>query len=1098
MKQIKLICFSIAFLINVICSLSVSGQSTGPDNETGYIDDDPAFWAGMADLVLSPESGALLLPLEVDNSQLMYFIQRINPQTGEPQRELYIQNGNGACAAVSTVHYNLTYELNRAREVSGLLDENKYPANFTWNFLNGGNYAAGSTFSDNLEILERNGCPNGIEWGVWDPAEYTMWMHGYDKYFSAYNNRIEGYSKISPMHNPEKLELMKHWLADHNEGAETGGLISFATGGACTSTEFLLSPSNHAGEEVVVDWGSACNHGMAIVGYCQDIVWDFNGDGQYTNTIDLNADNIIDVRDWEIGAFNVVHLASNYNVAQEGFVWVMFKTMAECTNQNAYVLHVEPDYGPEIEIKGKLTHNKRNNIKVRLAYGENANSLPPVSGWENTLFKNRGGANPMQGIGYDPWLEFSLNYGEYFSQEEFGKIFLRINSNSSEAGTLNSWKLVDRRWGEVFEIDFPITNINLPVNSDLVFEIPYDLIHHESNIEGNLTFDSDMVSRFNPTVSNGATLTVDDGVNIDMYESELEISQNSSLVIDDNAAFIAKKGICKITVDGSISIGSGVSFIAEEGAQLQLRLNNSNAAVNIAGATFDGAAIISYIDELTISNTDFDEGGIHAYKGDLIVNTCSFTQSFAYFSNAAYSNSKVVIDNSDFINSNGSFAVKINDYPDFTIENSTFEEGVYGLYLYNSGYGRYGGEVNNCQITSNSQTAIHIYNSDVDILHNTISGNLMGVKCFNNSNVKIQGNNHDLSQEIKDNTYYEVYASEGAFPYYFHYNGIIDEDNTEAMVYYSGPTGGELNLDVTNNYWGNSFSASTDLYPSSSYTWLPFWTPAGSKSGDVIESLYNIAKNKIEVEDYTGAKLDFQNIVEQYPLSQYAKASLREIFAIEEFGANSFSELQTYFNSVTQDSDVPELIKVAEYLSNFCNIKTHNWAPAIDWFENIIANPMNMEDSIFAVIDLGYTYLQMENAGQKSTYIGSMPNHVPESIETYNSDRDYLLSLLPGELMSEEMQQNLLQLKDGELLYNVPNPFNGNTQFWYKTESTCKIRISIFDYMGRQISTLDIGEKEKGSHAVQFNAEGLAPGIYFYKLEISGQMADSKKMTIIK
>lgn len=257
MKQINLINFCIAFLISAIFGLTVSAQSNDPAAASGYLEDAQEFWDNTPHLILSPESDNWDLPTEVDNSLLMYFPWRINPANGQPQRQIYIQGGNGACAAVSTVHYTLTYELNRVREAYGLYYENKCPANFTWNFLNGGVFGAGSSFTGNLNILKTNGCPSCIEWGSCDEdnyeENYTLWMHGYDKYFSSYQNRIESHSQIYPMYNPEKHELMKHWLANHNEGAETGGLIVFSNYGACTSTVDLVPPSNYAGDKAVVE-----------------------------------------------------------------------------------------------------------------------------------------------------------------------------------------------------------------------------------------------------------------------------------------------------------------------------------------------------------------------------------------------------------------------------------------------------------------------------------------------------------------------------------------------------------------------------------------------------------------------------------------------------------------------------------------------------------------------------------------------------------------------------------------------------------------------------------------------------------------------------
>jgi len=73
-----------------------------------------------------------------------------------------------------------------------------------------------------------------------------------------------------------------------------------------------------------------------------------------------------------------------------------------------------------------------------------------------------------------------------------------------------------------------------------------------------------------------------------------------------------------------------------------------------------------------------------------------------------------------------------------------------------------------------------------------------------------------------------------------------------------------------------------------------------------------------------------------------------------------------------------------------------NYPAAISRFEKVIKNPITPEDSIFAVIDLGYTYLLMENKEIESSYIGDLTIHKPSSLEDFEETRDYLLTLLPG------------------------------------------------------------------------------------------------------
>ena len=157
-----------------------------------------------------------------------------------------------------------------------------------------------------------------------------------------------------------------------------------------------------------------------------------------------------------------------------------------------------------------------------------------------------------------------------------------------------------------------------------------------------------------------------------------------------------------------------------------------------------------------------------------------------------------------------------------------------------------------------------------------------------------------------------------------------------------------------------------------------------------------------------------------------------------------------------------------------------------------------MEDSIFAIIDLGYTYFLMENGGLKSAYTGNMIEHKPVSFVQFEEKRDFLLSLLPGVQLSETMKENINSLKKGELLQNVPNPFNGNTQIWFKLEDESVVKLCVYDYAGKQISSYNEGAMEKGSHFIEFNSAGLSSGIYFYSLEVNGIVTDSKKMTVLR
>jgi hypothetical protein len=225
---------------------------------------------------------------------------------------------------------------------------------------------------------------------------------------------------------------------------------------------------------------------------------------------------------------------------------------------------------------------------------------------------------------------------------------------------------------------------------------------------------------------------------------------------------------------------------------------------------------------------------------------------------------------------------------------------------------------------------------------------------------------------------------------------------------------------------------------------------------------------------------------------------MKELVNLEKYASNDYVSLKEYYQSNDGIQADTILQKLSVSLANDCDIKLENWPDAIDYYEGIINDPVSLEDSVFAIIDLGYVYFLMENSGYKSAYTGQLTQYKPESKEQFFEHRDYLLSLLPGENVSESLKGNIAALNEGELLQNVPNPFKGRTQIWYKLESEATVQLNVYNYTGQLVNTINGGTKSEGTHHIDFNADGLKSGIYFYSISINGQTTDSKKMTIMK
>jgi hypothetical protein len=80
---------------------------------------------------------------------------------------------------------------------------------------------------------------------------------------------------------------------------------------------------------------------------------------------------------------------------------------------------------------------------------------------------------------------------------------------------------------------------------------------------------------------------------------------------------------------------------------------------------------------------------------------------------------------------------------------------------------------------------------------------------------------------------------------------------------------------------------------------------------------------------------------------------------------------------------------------------------------------------------------------------------------------------------------------------NYPNPFNPATKINFSLPSDSEIKLKIFDLLGNEVANLISGYYLAGSYSIEFNANGLASGIYIYQLNYNDGFI-SKKMTLLK
>jgi len=84
------------------------------------------------------------------------------------------------------------------------------------------------------------------------------------------------------------------------------------------------------------------------------------------------------------------------------------------------------------------------------------------------------------------------------------------------------------------------------------------------------------------------------------------------------------------------------------------------------------------------------------------------------------------------------------------------------------------------------------------------------------------------------------------------------------------------------------------------------------------------------------------------------------------------------------------------------------------------------------------------------------------------------------------------------ILYNnYPNPFNPTTTLRYELPQDGVVTIKIYDILGQEVRTILNKFKQADRYEVNFNAVGLASGVYIYRMKIN-DFAESKKMIFLR
>ncbi len=329
--------------------------------------------------------GGTGLPSKVDNSLRIFFPPIIN------------QYG-WSCNQASSIGYVFTYETNRLRNTSADTPGSLYTPGFVWNFLNSANGGVGVSYFDSWAIVKAAGCPNFVDYPFYQTGT-GIWMSGYDRYFNAMQNRISNNYSLQ-VGTPEQLAIFKQYLVNHFEDSPVGGVASIQISSDRMDTHEWTDPDTKEVWPVIWTFGNNVGHALTIAGYNDSVRLDLNNDGKYTNDIDITGDGIVDLNDWEIGAFMAVNSWSEW-WNKGGKSYILYSVVARdgnhggIWNRSVHIPEVMKTYHPALTMKVVMRHTMRKKISIQAGFSTDTTANRPQQTMSFPIFNFQGDNTPL-------------------------------------------------------------------------------------------------------------------------------------------------------------------------------------------------------------------------------------------------------------------------------------------------------------------------------------------------------------------------------------------------------------------------------------------------------------------------------------------------------------------------------------------------------------------------------------------------------------------------------------------------------------------------------------------------------------------------------
>lgn len=142
------------------------------------------------------------------------------------------------------------------------------------------------------------------------------------------------------------------------------------------------------------------------------------------------------------------------------------------------------------------------------------------------------------------------------------------------------------------------------------------------------------------------------------------------------------------------------------------------------------------------------------------------------------------------------------------------------------------------------------------------------------------------------------------------------------------------------------------------------------------------------------------------------------------------------------------------------------------------------------------------NSAYKITVVTEVLDEILDLYFQVKVGTNILNGLIVEQLSVGIKEEGLISPQQFMMEQNYPNPFNGMTTIKFHLPQHEQVSFHVYNLLGENIFTKDLGEMQQGMHQFIWNTEDnskkqLSSGIYFYQIK-GDEISDTKKLVLLK